>query len=299
MSLLSVDHLSKVFSGKNGDITAVDDVSFSADAGEIFGLLGPNGAGKTTTIRLIATILKPTSGTARVNGHDIFKEPEEVRRSIGMLTTDVGLYDRFTARENLRYFGELYGMQGEALEKRIEELLDLLEMQDFADRRAGKFSTGMKQKVAIARSVIHDPAVIFFDEPTSGLDVLAAQTVVRFMQRAQQMGKLVVLSTHEMHNAEKLCQRVAIIHRGKLVALDSVQAIEQRTGTSLLEEAFLKIVRSDTTQHGSQKPAFQPKRKSIFTAQGIRIREKIFTWWRVVILILALGYVIYQFTMRK
>lgn len=299
MPLLSVEHLSKKFFGKKGEITAVDDVSFSADAGEIFGLLGPNGAGKTTTIRLISTVLQPTGGTVTVAGHSIKAEPEAVRRVIGILTTDIGLYDRFTARENLRYFGELYGMTGEALEKRIEELFELLEMQDFADRRAGKFSTGMKQKVAIARSVIHDPQVIIFDEPTSGLDVLASQTVIRFMQRAQQMGKLVILSTHEMFNAERLCNRVAIIHRGGLVALDTVQTIKQQTHTSSLEDAFMSIVKHDTVQKKDEQPAITPARMSIITKQGIRLGDKVIAWWRVAIIVAALGYAIYSMIVRK
>lgn len=225
-------------------MVAVDNVSFTADSEEIFGLLGPNGAGKTTTIRLIATVLKPTAGTVLVAGFDILKEPEAVRKNIGVLTTDIGLYDRFTARENLRYFGELYGLSGQSLEQRINELINVLEMQDFADRRAGKFSTGMKQKVAIARSIIHDPRVIIFDEPTAGLDVLASQTVVRFMQKAREMGKLVILSTHEMYDAERLCDRVGIMHQGKLVTVETVRQLEERTKAGNLEDAFMAIVKA-------------------------------------------------------
>ena len=157
--MLTVKHLSKFFK----EFKAVDDVSFQANAGEIFGLLGPNGAGKTTTISVIATVLSPTSGTAEVVGFDIIKNSEAVRQNLGLLTSEIGLYDRFTARENLRYFGKLYGMEGERLEARINKLIEILDMKMFADRRAGKFSTGMKQKVAIARSIIHDPKVIIFD----------------------------------------------------------------------------------------------------------------------------------------
>ncbi|MFA6553367.1 MAG: ATP-binding cassette domain-containing protein [Patescibacteria group bacterium] len=297
MPLLSVSNLTKKFTGKKGVITAVEGVSFSADAGEIFGLLGPNGAGKTTTIRLISTVLEPTGGSVVVSGHDIRKESEKVRRTIGVLTTDIGLYDRFSARENLRYFGELYGMTGEPLEKRINELLDLLEMRDFADRRAGKFSTGMKQKVAIARSVIHDPQVIIFDEPTSGLDVLASQTVVKFMQHAKEKGKLVILSTHEMFNAEKLCDRVAIMHQGRLVALDTVENIKNSTKTRTLEDAFLAIVKRDLSSPPGQP--FSPSgRAKIFSGQGIMINGKMFAWWRVGVIILAIGYAIYQFVRK-
>lgn len=246
---LRVHNLSKTFK----DFKAVDDISFEAHGGEIFGLLGPNGAGKTTTIRVIATVLQPTSGTAEVAGFDIRENPENVRKHLGLLTSDIGLYDRFTARENLRYFGRLYGMPEDVLEKRIHELVELLDMQGFADRRAGKFSTGMKQKVAIARSVIHDPDVVIFDEPTSGLDVLASQTVIRFMKRMRDQGKLVILSTHDMAHAQSLCDRVAIIHRSELIAEDSVPALLQKYSVVTLEEAFIKIVGEDEAKSLAQE----------------------------------------------
>lgn len=238
-AILQVENLTKEFDG----FKAVDKISFTAQAGEVFGLLGPNGAGKTTTIRVIATVLAPTSGTAEVCGFDIVKNPEKVRKNIGVLTTEIGVYDRFTGRENLKYFGELYGLAGQSLNKRIDDLVNLLEMQDFIDRRAGKYSTGMKQKLAIARSVIHDPKVIIFDEPTAGLDVLASQAVLNFMRRAKEQGKCVILSTHRMPDAEKLCDRVAIIHQGKIVVIDTISNILKRAGGADLEEAFLKLVK--------------------------------------------------------
>jgi sodium transport system ATP-binding protein len=289
MPLLEVKNLTKKFaSKKKGEVVAVDNVSFSADKGEIFGLLGPNGAGKTTTIRLIATVLKPTAGTVVVDGHDISTDSESVRRNIGVLTTDIGLYDRFTARENLRYFGELYGLSGESLDKRINELVDVLEMKDFADRRAGKFSTGMKQKVAIARSIIHDPKVIIFDEPTAGLDVLASQTVVRFMQKAKQLGKLVILSTHEMYDAEKLCDRVAIMHQGKLVTVDTVERIKQKTSAANLEDACMRIVKKEPAPHQSRvEPADSGKR--FFNKKGIAIGDKIYPWWRLALVVAVIA----------
>lgn len=236
--LVSVRQLSKKFE----NFSAVDAVSFDAAAGEIFGLLGPNGAGKTTTLRVIATTLRATSGTATIAGFEITRQPEEVKKHIGVLTTDIGVYERFSGRENLRYFGQLYGVSKEKLESRIEELIDLLAMREFIDRRAGKYSTGMKQKLAIARSVIHDPEVIIFDEPTSGLDVLASQTVLRFMQQVKEQGKCVILSTHQMSDAEKLCDRVAIIHQGKVVSNDYIHKIKEQTQTTSLEEAFLRLV---------------------------------------------------------
>jgi len=236
--LLEVKNLSKKFNG----LTAVDDVSFSAYEGEIFGLLGPNGAGKTTTIRTIATILESTSGTAIVNGHDIKKEPQKVQHDLGMLTTEIGVYDRFSGRENLEYFGNLYGLSKEQINKRIQELIDLLDMKEFIDKKAGKYSTGMKQKLAIARAVIHDPEVLILDEPTAGLDVLASQTVLNFMKKSRELGKCVVLSTHVMNDAARLCDRVAIMHRGKVVTIDTVEKIEKSTKTDNLEDAFMTLI---------------------------------------------------------
>lgn len=224
---------------------AVDGVSFEVGAGEIFGLLGPNGAGKTTIIRAISTILSFTSGKIEVLGADNREKSGEVRSNIGVLTTDIGAYERFSGRENLKYFGELYGMEKKVLEKRIDELVQLLDMRDFIDKRAGKYSTGMKQRLAIARSVVHNPRVIIFDEPTSGLDVLASQTVRNFMQRSKELGRAVIFSTHQMYDAEKLCDRVIIIHKGKTVAYDSVENVKANTGMRDLEDAFLKLVKDN------------------------------------------------------
>jgi len=236
--ILSVKNLTKQF--KN--FKAVDEVSFDVEEGEIFGLLGPNGAGKTTIIRIIATVLAPTRGTAEVLGFDIVKNAEEVRKNIGVLTTDIGVYERFSGRENLRYFGELYGLSKEALEERIDELSNLLEMLDFIDRRAGKYSTGMKQKLAIARSVIHSPKIIIFDEPTAGLDVLASQTVLNFIRQSKKPGGCVIFSTHQMHDAEKLCDRVVIIHKGRVIANNRVEALKNEVGAEYLEDVFMKLV---------------------------------------------------------
>ena len=262
--MLSVQHLSKVFSGTR----AVYDLSFEAAPGQIFGLLGPNGAGKTTTIRVIATVLAPTSGTAVVNGHDVVKEPKHVRASIGVLTADFGLYDRSSGRENIRYAGRLYGLSGQKLEQRIDQLVHDLQMERFADRRAGKYSTGMKQKAAIARSVVHNPPVVIFDEPTAGLDVIAAQTVVDMMKRFRAEGKLVILSTHDMHAAQQLCDRVAIIHRGGLKAIGTVPEIQARTKTETLEAAFLALIGQEEAEAalraGEEKSLQEKKKRSIW-----------------------------------
>lgn len=237
--LLQVQGLTKDYKG----FRAIEDVSFEAKGGEIFGLLGPNGAGKTTTIRLISAILSPTSGTARICGYDVREAPEAVRRNIGMLTTEMGVYDRLSGREYLRYFGALYSMGSDKTERRIRDLSQLLEMEDFLDRRTSSYSTGMKQKLSIARSVLHDPSIVILDEPTSGLDVLAAQTVLNFMRHSREQGRLVVLSTHHMPDAEKLCDRAAIMHHGKLLAVRTISDLKKDTGTNNLEDAFLSMVK--------------------------------------------------------
>ena len=229
-------------------VRAVDGVSFVAKPGRIFGLLGPNGAGKTTTMRMLATTVTPTSGTATVAGHEIGHDPVGARRSLGMLTTSIGLYARLTARENVAYFANLYGMQPAVAARRIEDLFRLLDMQDFADRRADNFSTGMKQKVAIARAVVHDPPVMIFDEPTSGLDVMSSRTVVEFIQSMRDTGKCVILSTHLMYEVEKLCDTVCIIYQGRVVAGGTPRGLVEQTGQRDLEDAFLHLVGADTNR---------------------------------------------------
>lgn len=236
--MIKVKSISKEFKG----FKAVDKVSFEVSAGEIFGLLGPNGAGKTTTLRMLATTLKPNGGTAEIAGHDILRQPEAVRSALGVLTAEVGLYGRLTARENVRYFGQLYGINGKRLEDRINEVFKLLEIESFADRKTENFSTGMKQKVAIARAILHDPPVLIFDEPTSGLDVIASQTVINFIKRAQEMGKCIILSTHIMVEAQKLCKRASIIFNGKIIAYDSVANILKKTKQNYMEDAFLALI---------------------------------------------------------
>jgi len=242
-------------------VVAVDGVSFEAKAGEIFGLLGPNGAGKTTTLRMIASSLTPDTGMAVIAGHDVAKAPDEVRRRIGVVTASIGVYGRLTARENLRYFARLYGLSGDDIEKRIQELIEYFEMKEYADRRAEPFSTGMKQKLAIARAIVHDPPVIIFDEPTSGLDVLASRIVVEFMRRARSEGKCVLLSTHHLWEAEKLCDRAAIIHEGRVKALATVQEIKEGTKCPDLEEAFLKLVNVNSSAADKKWPTTVRRRE--------------------------------------
>lgn len=227
---------------KRGQIKAIRDVSFDARAGEIFGMLGPNGAGKTTTLRILATILKPSSGIATIAGFDVLKDSDEARRSLGFLSNDTGLYDRLSAREMIAYFGRLYGLNNDYIERRLEELSNLLDMSEFYHRRCGKLSSGQKQKVSISRTIIHDPPVLILDEPTTGLDVLASRSIVSFIRTARDQGKCVILSTHIMGEAERLCDRIGIIHAGKMAAIGTRDELFDRFKTEELETVFLRAV---------------------------------------------------------
>lgn len=220
-------------------------MSFHARGGEIFGLLGPNGAGKTTALRMLATILRPTSGTAVVAGHDVLEEPGLVRRNVGFLSGDMGLYHRLTPRETLRFFGQLSGMDDSSISSRTSELFEVFGIGDFGDSRVDKLSTGMKQKVAVARAVIHDPPVLILDEPTSGLDVPAAHVVEEYILSAKRAGKCVLLSTHAMEEAEFLCDRIAIINEGKIGAEGTMDELRRRTGKQRLREVFLALLNEE------------------------------------------------------
>ena len=241
--MVEVQELTKTFRDKKrGEFRAVDAVSFRCQPGQIFGLLGVNGAGKTTCLRLLSTILRPTAGTARVAGHDIVAAPQQVRARVGFLSTATALYDRLTARELVEYFGRLNGLAENLLRERVDSLFTLLEMQEFRDRRCAKLSTGMKQKVSIARALVHDPAVMIFDEPTLGLDVLTARTIVGFIRDCRARGKTVIFSSHVMSEVEKLCDQVAIIHDGRIRAEGTVAQLRERAGLTDLEDIFVKIV---------------------------------------------------------
>ena len=235
--------LTKVFSDrKRGEIRAADAVSFRVEPGRIYGLLGANGAGKTTTLRMLATLLRPTSGSAVVAGHDVAREPDKVRASVGFLAASTALYARLTARETVEYFGRLNGLDEPTLRARISSLAGELDMGEFFDRRCDKLSTGMKQKTSIARMLVHDPQVMIFDEPTLGLDVMTARSIVRFVRECRGRGKTVIYSTHVMSEAEKLCDVIGIIHGGKLMAEGTLDELRARTGERDLEESFVRIV---------------------------------------------------------
>jgi len=224
------------------DVEALKGVTFQVNSGEVFGLLGENGAGKTTTLRILATMLKPDGGTVIMNGKDCLVHPQGVRREIGILFGgESGIYDRLTARENIAYYGELNDMSQDEIKARIEYLTAVLEMGEYIDRRAGKFSKGMKQKVAIARSIIHNPPIMLFDEPTSGLDVSATRVVHQFIETCRKEGKTVIFSSHSMQEVEKLCDRVAIINKGTIVEAGRLDELKERHRLPL-EDLFLRLV---------------------------------------------------------
>jgi len=238
-----VDGLTKVFKDrKRGEVRAADGISFEAKAGEIFALLGINGAGKTTTLRMLSTMLRPTAGDASLCGYSVKNQPEQVRRRIGFLSTATSLYGRLSAREMVTYFGRLNRMPPERIEQRVAELFELFDMRDFADTRCDKLSTGMKQKVSIVRTVLHDPEVMIFDEPTAGLDVLTSRTIVDFVRDCRSRGKCVIFSTHIMEEVERLCDRVGVIHDGKLLACESLATLKERAGSGRVEDAFIDLV---------------------------------------------------------
>jgi sodium transport system ATP-binding protein len=233
---VKVDRLEKAL-GKNKVLRGI---SLEAESGEIFGLLGPNGAGKTTTLRIICTLLAPDAGSVDVLGFDTRTAPEEVRRRVGVVTADIGVYLRLSARENITYFAELSGVLDGELDRRVDTVLERLDMVSFANQRAETLSSGQKQKVAIARAIVHDPDVLMFDEPTSNLDVLASREIRNFMVESRERGKCVIFSTHVLHDAERLCDRVTILHEGSVVATGPTA--EVRGAHRDLEDAFLELV---------------------------------------------------------
>lgn len=229
---------------KNPKKTAVDSLSLTARAGEIYGLLGPNGAGKTTTLRCIATIIRPTAGEIYVNGHEVQKEPEEVRKSIGFLTSDIKLDPQFSTDYMFDFFGELRGLDRAKVQKRKEELFAYFGIGDFAHKRIKELSTGMKQKAAIAVSLVHDPDIVIFDEPTNGLDIITARSVTDYLKKLKEEGKLVIISTHIMSEAQKLCDRIGIIIDGKKTAEGTLADLLSETGAKDLEDAFFEYYKS-------------------------------------------------------
>ncbi len=241
--MIEVENLSKQFhDAKRGNVSALGGVSFEVRPGEVFGLLGPNGAGKTTCLRILSTVLRPTSGRAILAGFDVVTHAQEVRSRIGFMSNNTGIYDRMTAWEMVEYFGRLYGLDGDQLDERMDDVFTTLRMHDFREMLGSKMSTGMKQKVSIARTIIHDPPVLIFDEPTSGLDVLVARNVLDAVSELRDAGKSIIFSTHIMTEVERLCDRVAVIHRGEILDIGRQDELCSRHGQDSIEELFFALI---------------------------------------------------------
>jgi sodium transport system ATP-binding protein len=241
-SKIALKEIKKYFSSKKGTVKAVDGISFDVKEGEIFALLGPNGAGKTTTLRILATVLKPDSGTAIINGYDILTEPEKVRKSIGFLPGDSGLYHRLTPSEFVDIFAELYGIPKEVVKKRKKDVFEALDIERYSKTIIDKLSTGTRQKVLLSNLLVCDPPVLILDEPAQGLDVLAAKTVEEYLLKLKKEGKTILISTHIMEQAEYLADRIGIINEGKIVEIATIEKMREATGKKTLREMFLSLV---------------------------------------------------------
>jgi sodium transport system ATP-binding protein len=236
--MIEAAHLCKHF----GDVAAVRDVSLTAQDGRITGLLGPNGAGKSTTLRMLYTVLRPDAGDALIDGHSAVHAPLEVARRLGVLTHGAGIYPNLTARENILYFGALHGLSRAVARTRAGELIELLEMQEFADRRAKGFSQGQRLKTALARALVHGPRNLVLDEPTNGLDVMAVRALRALLRRLRDAGHCVLFSSHVMHEVSELCDEVIVIADGTVIAAGTPGEIRARTGTGALEDAFVQLI---------------------------------------------------------
>jgi len=241
--MIVVDRLAKSF-GRRGEVKAVAGVSVAADDGAITGLLGPNGAGKTTLLRVLATLMVPDSGSATVDGQDVVRDRYALRRRIGVLSDARGLYPRLTARENIRYYGALQGLGGDALEARVDELIRALSIAAVADRRVQGFSQGERMKVAIARALVHDPQTVLLDEPTNGLDIMSTRALRDLLRELRAQGKCLLFSSHVMQEVSALCQRIVILGRGRVVATGTAPELLARAGERSLEDAFVRLLGS-------------------------------------------------------
>ncbi|PJF43769.1 MAG: ABC transporter [Phototrophicales bacterium] len=255
--MIEAYHLAKKFK----KFEAVKDVTFTAYQGEVLGLLGPNGAGKTTTMRMLSTVVKPSGGTAKIDGYDIRTQKNEVRRRLGILVESAGLYAHSTTREHLRYIGKLHGLSGRSLEARIDYLIDVLEMHEFADRLAKGFSRGMVRKVILGMALIHNPPNIIFDEPTQGLDVVSTRAVRRIISNFKAEGRCIILSTHIMDEVERLCDRVAIVHRGQILETGTPTELIAKYNVDSLESAFVEVIGAEALLEEARREAETKKKK--------------------------------------
>ncbi len=238
-----VQDLKKMFYDESrGEVKAVDGVTFTCDPGEVFGLLGANGAGKTTTLRMLSTVLKPSGGSATLMGHDVLTEPEATRQNLGFYSASTSLYPRLTGRETLEFFARINHYPPERVAERVDAMVARFGIEEYVNARVEKLSSGMKQKVSIARTIVHDPPVLIFDEPTVGLDVLNAIEMVKVIRELRDEGKIIIFSSHIMSEVEKLCDRIAILHRGQILALGTLESLRMETELHYLEDIFVHYV---------------------------------------------------------
>ncbi len=251
MPMIDVDNLTKIFHDNDGrEFRAVDNLSFRVDAGRIYGLLGPNGAGKTTTLRMLSALMTPTSGRITVNGYTVGEHEFEIKKSMGFLTANTGLYQRLSSRDVLRYFGELHGFDRRQAVDRAEVLIGEMGITDFADQRCGTLSTGQKQRTNIARALIADPPVLIMDEPTLGLDVMSNRVILDFILAQREAGKTIILSTHYLDEAENMCDMIGLLHRGGIAAEGTIDELREQAGVERLSSIFLKIIHAHDPMEG-------------------------------------------------
>ena len=253
--MISVHELTKRFPAGGREIVAVDRLSFRVAAGEVYGLMGPNGAGKTTTLRMVLGLLAPTSGYAEVSGLRSDRAPDEVKRRIGLVSTSAGLYQWLTPRELLLFFADLYGIEPAEAEWRLERMADLLELRGFLNQRCATLSTGQKQRVLLARALMHDPPIMLLDEPTRGLDVFGTHAIFEYIGHLREQGKAVILSTHRLDEAQRLCDRFGLLHRGRMVLEGTLQELQAETGCATLVEMFMRFVRTSPERWPAEVPS--------------------------------------------
>lgn len=240
--MIEISDLTKTFTSGNRKIHAVRAVSFQVNSGEVFGLLGPNGAGKTTTMRMILGLLKPDSGFAEIDGLRSDTQPDEIKRRVGFLSASAGVYQWLTGREILHFFGDVYGMSPDEIDQRLDGLTQILQLGDFIDQRCSTLSTGQKQRINLARALIHDPPVMMLDEPTLGLDVIGSQVIFEYIDMLKEQGKAIILCTHRLEQAQRVCDRFGLLHQGNMAHTGSLEELRRSTQCNDLVEIFVELI---------------------------------------------------------
>ena len=250
--MISIQNLSKTFKTGQRSLLAVDDVSFDVEQGEVYGLLGPNGAGKTTMMRMILGLLRPDSGFAQIAGHRSDQQPDEVKRNVGFVSASAGVYQWLTGREMLFFFADIYGMESAQIDARISELSGILGLADFVDQSCATLSTGQKQRLSLARALIHDPPVMILDEPTLGLDVVGSQVIFNYIDVLKERSKAIILCTHRLEQAQRICSRFGLLHQGKKVLEGTMESLRAQTGKQDLVEMFVGLIDNEPQIDDSQ-----------------------------------------------